>query len=159
LKRISKGKLIVRERSEPFFGAMAQGLRRYCMKKEFINPMEMEQRPSKPFSLAVKIEAKKLLFVAGQTSRDMQGITVGIGDIRAQTRQIMENIGFILRAGGATYDDIAKITMFLADLKDLPGALEVRSEFLKNNKPASTAVQAGLRKDALIEIEVIAALD
>lgn len=129
------------------------------MKKEFINPMDMEQRPSKPFSLAVKIESKKLLFVAGQTSRDMQGNTVGTGDIRAQTRQIMENIGRILRDGGATYDDIVKITMFLADLKDLPGALEVRSEFLKNSKPASTAVQAGLRKDALIEIEVIAALD
>lgn len=129
------------------------------MKKEFINPTDMEQRPSKPFSLAVKVEAQKLLFVAGQTSRDLQGNTVGIGDIRAQTRQIMENIGRILRDGGATNDDIVKITMFLADLKDLPGAIEVRSEFLKNNKPASTAVQAGLRKDALIEIEVIAALD
>lgn len=129
------------------------------MEKEFINPMDMGQRPNKPFSLAVKVEAKKLLFVAGQTSRDVHGNTVGIGDIRAQTRQIMENIGKILRDGGATYDDIIKITMFVADLKDLPGALEVRSEFLKENKPPSTAVQVGLRKDALLEMEVIAALD
>jgi len=129
------------------------------MNKEFISPADMEQRPGRPFSLAVKVEPKKLIFVAGQTSRDQKGNTVGIGDIRAQTRQIMENIGKILRDGGATYNDIVKITMFLADLKDLAGALEVRSEFLKENKPPSTAVQAGLRRDALIEIEVIAALD
>jgi reactive intermediate/imine deaminase len=129
------------------------------MKKEFISPQDMQQRPERPFSSGVKVETKTLVFLAGQTSRDMEGNTVGIGDIRAQTRQIMENIGKILRDAGATYDDIVKITMFLADLKDLPGALEVRSEFLKDNKPASTAVQAGLRKDALIEIEVIAALD
>ncbi len=129
------------------------------MAKEFINPKDLQQSPNRPFSLGVKIEAKKLLFVAGQTSRDIKGNTVGIGDIRAQTRQIMENIGKILREGGATYDDIIKITMFLTDLNDLPGALDVRSEFLRGNKPASTAVQAGLRKDALIEIEAIAALD
>ncbi len=129
------------------------------MKKEYINPQDMQQRPDKPFSLGVKVEAKKFIFIAGQTSRDMQGSTVGIGDIRAQTRQIMENIGKILRDGGATFNDIVKITMFMADLKDLPGALEARSEFLKDNKPASTAVQAGLRKDALLEIEMIAALD
>jgi len=71
----------------------------------------------------------------------------------------MENIGKILQDGGAIYDDIVKITMFLADLKDLPAAIEVRSEFLKDNKPVSTSVQAGMRKDALIEIEVTAALD
>ncbi len=128
------------------------------MKKEFINPRDMQQSPGRPFSLGVKVKALELLFVAGQTSKDIHGNTVGIGDIRAQTRQIMENIAKILREGGATYADIVKITMFLADLKDLPGALEVRAEFLKENKPASTAVQAGLRKDALIEIEVIAAL-
>jgi len=129
------------------------------MKKEFINPQDMHQQASRSFSLGVKVEAKKFLFIAGQTSRNMQGNTVGIGDIRAQTRQIMENIGRILRDGGATYEDIIKITMFLSDLKDLPAAIEVRSEFLKDNKPASTAVQAGLRQDALIEIEVMAALD
>ncbi len=128
------------------------------MKKEFINPRDMQQSPGRPFSLGVKVKAQELLFVAGQTSRDIHGNTVGIGDIRAQTRQIMENIAKILREGDATYEDIVKITMFLTDLKDLPGALEVRAEFLKENKPASTAVQAGLRKDALIEIEVIAAL-
>jgi reactive intermediate/imine deaminase len=129
------------------------------MKKQFVNPLDMQQRPDSPFSLGVKVEANKFLFVAGQTSRDMQGNTVGIGDVRAQTRQIMENIGKILRDAGGTYDDVVKISMFLTDLKDLPTVLEVRSEFLKDNKPASTAVQAGLRKDALLEIEVIAALD
>ncbi len=129
------------------------------MKKEYINPLKMQQQANKPFSDGVIVEAKRLLFVSGQTSRDMQGNTVGLGDIRAQTRQVMENIGKILQDAGAIYDDIVKITMFLADLKDLPAAIEVRSEFLKDNKPASTSVQAGMRKDALIEIEVTAALD
>ncbi len=107
------------------------------MKKEFISPSDMYQRPGRPFSLGVKVEANKYLFVAGQTSRDLQGNTVGIGDCRAQTRQIMENIGKILRDAGATFDNIVKITMFLTDLKDHSAALEVRSEFFGDNKPAS----------------------
>jgi reactive intermediate/imine deaminase len=129
------------------------------MKRENINPMDMHQPPDRPFSSAVKVEAKRYLFVSGQTARDPQGNTVGIGDVSAQTRQVMENIGKILRDVGATFGNIVKITMFLSDLKDRPAALKIRSEYLGDNKPASTTVQVGLRENVLVEIEVIAALD
>lgn len=123
-----------------------------------INPHDMHQNPGRPFSLAVKVKAEELLFISGQTARDATGNTVGIGDIKAQTRQIMENIGKILRDAGGGYDDIVKITMYVTSLEDLPAAIEARSEYLNGHKPASTSVQAALRKDALIEIEAIAAL-
>lgn len=126
--------------------------------KQAINPRDMQQNPNRPFSLGLKVKARELLFISGQTARDAAGNTVGIGDIRAQTRQIMENIGKILRDGGASYEDIVKITMYVTDLAHLPAAIEARTEYLKQHKPASTSVQAVLRTDALIEIEAIAAV-
>ncbi|MGH9340892.1 MAG: RidA family protein [Acidobacteriota bacterium] len=126
--------------------------------RETIIPDGMNYNPESPYSPGVKVRSGTLLFVSGQTARDASGQTVGIGDIRVQARQIMENIGRILAQGGAGFQDIVKITMFLADRRDLPAAIEVRSEYLKGNKPASTAVQAVLRPDALIEIEAIAVI-
>lgn len=126
--------------------------------RQVINPADMHQNPNRAFSLGVKVRARDLVFISGQTARDTAGNTVGIGDIRAQTRQIMENIGKILRDAGATYGDIVKMTMYVSNLGDLPAAIEARSEYLEQHKPASTSVQATLRKDALIEIEAIAAV-
>ncbi len=127
--------------------------------KQAINPEDMQQNPKRPYSLGLKVKAGSLLFISGQTARDAQGNTVGIGDIRSQTRQIMENIGKILRDAGGSYDDIVKITMFVTDIANLPAAIEARSEYLKDSKPASSSVQTVLRRDALIEVEAIAALD
>lgn len=126
--------------------------------RQFLNPSDMHQKPDRPFSLGVKVRADSLVFVSGQTARDSDGNTVGIGDIKAQTRQIMENIGKVLRDAGGTHDDIVKLTMFVTDLAQLPAAIEARSEYLKENKPASASVQTVLRPDALIEIEAIAAV-
>src|SRR5215212_7669392 len=73
--------------------------------------------PSGPFSSGIK--CGQFVFVAGQVAVDENGKTVGVGDIGAQTRQVLKNIGKVLKAGGASYDDVCKVTVFVTDLANL----------------------------------------
>lgn len=109
--------------------------------------------------MAVGVRGDTLVFVSGQTARDSKGGVEGVGDVRAQTRRAMEKIEGILRQAGGGLEDIVKVTMFLADLEDLPAAVEARSKLLGDNRPASSAVQVGLPPEVLVEVEVVAALD
>lgn len=126
--------------------------------RQILSPQDMEEKPDRPYALGIKVQTGQLVFVAGQTSRNEAGERVGVGNISAQTRQAMENIGKILREAGATFDDVVKVTMYLTDLGQLPAAIEARSEFLKQPNYVSTAMQVGLGKDVLVEIDVVAAL-
>ena len=100
-----------------------------------------------------------LIFISGQVSKDKNGNIVGKSDIRAQTKQVMENIGAVLRAGNANYNDIVKITVYLTDMSRLKDVIEIRNQYLKVALPTSTAVEvSGLANpDYLVEIEAIAA--
>jgi enamine deaminase RidA (YjgF/YER057c/UK114 family) len=98
---------------------------------------------------------------AGQVPLGPDGTLVGAGDWEAQTRQVMENLGAALEAGGASWDDVFKLTIFVVDTSELPTIRAVRDEFVNTERPpASTLVQvAGLfRPDVLIEIEAVAAV-
>jgi reactive intermediate/imine deaminase len=101
------------------------------------------------------------IYVAGQLPYDKDGNLIGIGDIKAQTRRVFENIRKIVEAGGGKMDDIVKITVFVTDVRFREPYAEVRSEFFGPNPPASTLVQISnlAVPGALIEIEAIAALD
>jgi reactive intermediate/imine deaminase len=98
------------------------------------------------------------IHVSGQIAIDLEGNLVGPGDLRAQTRQVFENLRAILEAHGATFADVVKIGTYLTTLDDLAGMREVRSEYLTSEPPASTAVQvmALVVLDALIEIDLVA---
>lgn len=111
------------------------------------------------FSPAVR--AGNLLFISGTTAVDDDLKIVGNGDIVAQTRFIFEKFGRILRAAGASFDNIVETTDYFLNLADYKRTAEVRREFFKGPPyPAATGVLvAGLiRKDALIEIKAIAVL-
>ena len=111
------------------------------------------------FSAGVKVPAGHMVFVSGQVGRNAQGETVGVGDIRAQTRQTMENIKTVLEAGGATMEDVVKVTVFVTNVKEHLSAIhEVRAEFFKSDYPASTLVEIKslVSPELLIEIEAIA---
>jgi 2-iminobutanoate/2-iminopropanoate deaminase len=113
------------------------------------------------FVQAVKVSAPRdLIFVSGLTSRRPDGSIIGIGDVRTQTRQILENLKRILATGGATLDDIVKVTVFIRNMEDFPAIHEIRREYFTNNRPASSMVQVSrlVDEDLLIEIEAIAAL-
>jgi 2-iminobutanoate/2-iminopropanoate deaminase len=116
--------------------------------------------PMGTYSQAIRVETGDAVWihVSGQIAVDLEGNLVGPGDVRAQTRQVFENLKAILEANGATFADAVKIGTYLTTLDDLAGMREVRGEYLTAEPPASTAVQvvALVVPDALIEIDLVA---
>jgi reactive intermediate/imine deaminase len=101
-----------------------------------------------------------LVFTSGQVALDKNGNLVGKGDVRAQTRQVLQNLQAVIEAGGAKLSDVMKTTVFLSDINHFAAMNEVYAEFFGNSKPARSTVQALLaRPDLLVEIEAIAVTD
>jgi 2-iminobutanoate/2-iminopropanoate deaminase len=115
-------------------------------------------KPAGIFSPGVKVPAGQLIFVSGQVARNAAGETVGRGDIRAQTRQALENVKAVLEAAGATIDDIVKVTVFVTDVRHFAAIHEVRAEYFRQDYPASTLVEVKslVSPELMIEIEAIA---
>jgi 2-iminobutanoate/2-iminopropanoate deaminase len=115
-------------------------------------------KPAGIFSPGVKVPAGQLIFVSGQVARNAVGETVGRGDIRAQTRQALENVKAVLEAAGATIDDIVKVTVFVTDVRHFAAIHEVRAEYFRQDYPASTLVEVKslVSPELMIEIEAIA---
>jgi enamine deaminase RidA (YjgF/YER057c/UK114 family) len=101
----------------------------------------------------------RLVAVSGQVALDEHGELVGNGDPEAQARQVFENLRRCLAAGGATFDDVIKLTYYVTDVAYMPAIRAARAEFTgTDNLPASTAVQvvALVRPELLLEIEAFA---
>jgi 2-iminobutanoate/2-iminopropanoate deaminase len=111
-----------------------------------------------PYSQAVRAGA--LLFVSGQVPLDPATGQLVDGDIAAQTHRVFQNIGEILKAGGASLDHVVRTTVFLADMNDFAAMNEVYATYFTSPAPARATVQVSrLPKDARIEIDVIAAIE
>jgi reactive intermediate/imine deaminase len=106
------------------------------------------------------VVAGRTIYVSGQASFDEAGNLVGAGDVVAQTRQVLENMRKVLAAAGAALDDVVKVTVYLENRDDRPRVNEVRKEYFKANKPASTLIEINrfAVEGMLIEIEAIAVL-
>jgi 2-iminobutanoate/2-iminopropanoate deaminase len=104
------------------------------------------------------VRAGGLLFVSGCVSVDSEGKLVGGGDVVAQTRQALENVGRVLEAAGVTFADVAKVTVYLTDVDDRPRINPVRREFFGETRPASTLVEVSRLAipGAKVEIEAVA---
>lgn len=111
-----------------------------------------------PYSQAIKTNG--LLFASGQIALDPKtGEMVGT-TIEEQSEQVLKNIAGLLQASGVTFDNVVKTTCFLKDISDFAAFNEVYGRYFTNHLPARSAVGvAGLPKGALVEVEVIAALD
>jgi reactive intermediate/imine deaminase len=97
------------------------------------------------------------MFTAGQVGVDAQRNLVGPGDIRAQTRQVLDTIRTILRLADLDMDDIVKTTVMLSDWRDYEGYNEVYQTYFRPPYPARSTIGGGLvRQGALIEIDAIA---
>ena len=111
-----------------------------------------------PYSPALR--TGQLLFVSGQVPIDPATGQMIDGDIAAQTRRVFENIGALLTAGGRSFADVARTTVFLADMNDFAAMNEVYGQYFSEPYPARATVQvARLPKDARVEIDVIATYD
>ena len=109
-----------------------------------------------PYSQGVK--AGNLVFVSGQLPIDVASGSMP-ADIKSQTHQCIKNIKAILEEAGATLDNVVKTTVFLADMSLFGEMNEVYAQHFSKVYPARAAFAVKeLPKQALVEIEVIAAL-
>jgi 2-iminobutanoate/2-iminopropanoate deaminase len=125
------------------------------MKKEIICTPKAPS-PVGPYSQAVK--TGNTLYCSGQIPLNPSTGAIPDG-IEAQTRQVLENLKAVLKAGGADFSNVVKTTVFLKDMNDFPAMNAIYAEVFTGAPPARSTVQvARLPKDVLVEIDAIAAL-
>ncbi|MBI1803083.1 MAG: RidA family protein [Ignavibacteriae bacterium] len=115
--------------------------------------------PIGPYSQGI-IAKGSFLFTAGQVAIDPQSGQVVQGDIKVQTRQVMQNLKAIFEEAGTSLGSVVKTTVFLKDINEFAAMNEVYGEFFSQNPPARSTVEvARLPKDVKVEIEAIAVVD
>ncbi|HTH45973.1 MAG TPA: Rid family detoxifying hydrolase [Candidatus Limnocylindria bacterium] len=110
-----------------------------------------------PYSHAIRLG--DLLFCSGQVPIDpaSPGGPV-VGDIRAQTRRVLENVRILLTSQGLDFRHVVKSTVFMTNLAEFQGMNEVYAEFFPAPYPARSTVQvSALPRASSVEIEVVAA--
>jgi len=123
-------------------------------------PKRVLETPSAPNALgpySVAVRAGDLVFVSGQVAIDPATGERAPDDVTVQARLIMKNLKAILADVGLTMTDVAKTTIFLADINDFAAVNEVYGGYFDDEPPARSTVQVGaLPGGFLVEIEVIA---
>lgn len=116
-----------------------------------------QAEPISHYTDAVRAEGP-LLFVSGVVPVDGAGRLVGGDDVVAQAKQVFSNLGAVLVAGGATFADVVKVTVFLTDVDDRARINVVRQEAFGEARPASTLVEIAALAipGARIEVEAVA---
>jgi 2-iminobutanoate/2-iminopropanoate deaminase len=131
------------------------------MKAEEIVTAEVADptRFGSPTALGMRVGSQ--VFVSGMLAWDTERRIVGVGDVRAQTRQALRNVEATLRAAGGTLRNIVKINFYLTDIRDKGAVWEVRKEMFADHRPASTLVEVGhlVDPEAKLEVEAVAFLE
>jgi 2-iminobutanoate/2-iminopropanoate deaminase len=108
-----------------------------------------------PYSQAIR--AGELVFVSGQIPLDPATGTLVEGDVAAQTRRVLDNVGAILTEAGSAFSRVVRTTVYLQDMNDFTVMNAVYATYFPSPHPARSTVQAArLPRDARIEIDVIA---
>jgi len=113
--------------------------------------------PISHYAHAVRADGP-LLFASGVVPVDEQGGLVGGDDVVEQARAVFRNLAAVLAAGGATFADVVKVTVFLTDVDDRPRINPIRQEVFGAVRPASTLVEVSRLaiEGAKIEVEAVA---
>lgn len=113
--------------------------------------------PLAPYSPGVR--AGDTVYISGILAMDTAGRIVGEGDVRAQTRCVIEAIKSVVEAAGGALSDVAFNQIFLADLGDYAAMNEIYKEYFGTNSPARYCIRADLVKpEFLVEISSTAYL-
>jgi 2-iminobutanoate/2-iminopropanoate deaminase len=103
------------------------------------------------------VEANGFVFVAGTVGDDPATGTVKAGGFEAECRQMLDNVGRLLRGVGLDFEDVVRSTVYLVDFANREAYNRIYREYFSSNPPARATVQAGLTPPYGIEIEVTAA--
>ena len=114
--------------------------------------------PIGPYSQAVLVNG--FLYISGQIAIDPDTEELNLTDIKAETKQVMENIKAILNEAGMNFDNVVKCSIFISDMDNFVQVNEVYGSYFTENFPARETVEvAGLPKNVNVEISVIAVAD
>jgi 2-iminobutanoate/2-iminopropanoate deaminase len=123
-------------------------------------PVQTDKAPAAigPYSQAIATNG--LLFTAGQIALDPATGQVVAGGVAEQTERVLQNLTAVLQAGGTSWSNVVKTTVFLKDMRDFPTVNEVYARMVGDARPArSTVAVSGLPRDVLVEIEAIATVN
>jgi 2-iminobutanoate/2-iminopropanoate deaminase len=127
------------------------------MQKDIISTSKAPQAIG-PYSQAVRFD--NLLFISGQIPLEPESGKILKGGIKAQTKQILENLKGVLTAGGSSLDNVLRTTIFLTDLEDYADVNEMYAQFFEKSMPARSTVQVSrLPMEVRIEIDAIAGIN
>ncbi len=117
-------------------------------------------KPTGHWTTVTAARPGKLVFISGLTAKNERGEIVGPGDVRAQTRQVCENLVAAMRAAGGSLADIMRVDVYVKEMIGFKDIHDIRREYFGSNPPASTmvAVSAFTHPDMFIEINAIAVL-
>lgn len=127
------------------------------MTHRYINPPTLA-RPM-GYTHVVEASGARTFYISGQVALDDSGNIVGEGEMGAQARQVFENLHTALRAVGASFKDVVKLTYFIVDMSQMQAVREARDQYIQPEYlPASTAVEVRrlAREEFLLEIEAVA---
>jgi enamine deaminase RidA (YjgF/YER057c/UK114 family) len=113
------------------------------------------------YSHTVVVEPRRLVFISGQLARDVDGVIVGPGDMRAQLRKVLENLTLALRGAGADLTNLVRTNTYVTDIDEYFRHVDVRMEFYSHAMPTSTTVEVRrlAQPELMVEIDAIAALN
>ena len=125
-------------------------------------PKQIISTPDAPAAIGVYSQAARAgntLWVSGQIPLDPKTKELVGGGIEAQIHQVFKNLEAIVKAAGATFDDVVKATVFLTDLSNFALLNKIMAEYFREPYPARAAVGvASLPRGAQVEVECIVAL-
>jgi 2-iminobutanoate/2-iminopropanoate deaminase len=110
--------------------------------------------PRGPYSPAVR--AGDFIFVSGQVPVDPATNQLSSGDIKHETRIVLNNVKLVLEGAGATLADVVRVGVYIGDGKDFAAMNEVYSEFFGNDKPARSTIVCGFAAEIKVEIDCVA---
>lgn len=118
--------------------------------------VDTKNAPAAVGAYSQAIKANGFIFTSGQIPLTPAGEIVQ-GDIKVQTTQVMQNLKAVLNEAGASFDDVVKSSVLLADIADFAGMNEIYSSFFGSDFPARSAFAVkDLPKGVKVEIEMIA---
>ena len=122
--------------------------------------MEFVATPNAPAAIgpySQGVIAHGVLYTSGQVALDPKTGNLVDGDFAAQARRVFDNLSAVLTAGGTSFENVLKATVFVTDLANFATLNTIYAEYFGSHKPARTTVEVkGLPKGALVEIDLIA---